>query len=67
MDKFTKLKMQKNLKGMKDSSVQCGELLKHIEREVPLTEDMKKQFYNVIKHNQNVIQFFGVLEQQLQK
>ncbi|MFD5022378.1 hypothetical protein ACFWMP_26090 [Paenibacillus sp. NPDC058367] len=67
MDIMTKLKLKKNIKGMKDTSVQCIELLNHIEKEVPLTEDMKRAFYNVVKHNRNILTFFGVLEQQLEK
>jgi hypothetical protein len=67
MDKMTKLKLKKNIKGMKDSSVQCIELLNYIEKEAPLTEEMKTAFYNVVKHNRNILTFFGVLEQQLEK
>ncbi|MEK3837939.1 hypothetical protein [Paenibacillus sp. FSL R7-0128] len=67
MSKVEKRKVSKNLKGMVNASVQCGDLLKYIQNEVPLTEEMKQAFVNVIQHNQNMIAFLNVLEQQLQK
>lgn len=67
MDKLAKLKMKKNVEGMKNASVECGELLNYIEKEVLLTKEMRAAFNNVIQHNRNMIKFFGILEQQLQK
>ncbi|OBZ15204.1 hypothetical protein A8L34_29540 [Bacillus sp. FJAT-27264] len=67
MNKIAQIKLVQNLKGMKTASEQSGELLKYIEQEISMTDELREAFSNVVKHNNNMIRFLGVLQDQLQK
>lgn len=66
MNKLQKIKVKGQLKLIKDSTEDCAfflnSLLEHLEIENP---DIKANLLNVIKHQRNMIKFFGMLEQQL--
>lgn len=67
MNKLEKMKLNYQMKAMRESTEQCADLLRHIQSELQLSEEVKIELSKVIMHQKNMVKFFGILEQQLKK
>lgn len=68
MNKLQKIKLTKNIKLMKQSTNECVEVLEAFRDSYTLpNSDISQQLNNVIKHQQNMVRFFGILENEVNK
>lgn len=70
MNKLEQIKLKKNIALMKESTEQCAAFLKSYVDSVngdfaQMPDDVVRQFNNVIKHQKNMVKFFGIMEQKL--